>query len=90
MEENSIKFSRATFQEFSKDALAGFAELIPDAEDDRVVHSPSYWRMVEMYVDYLRVEDPRGLQGKGDRIYENELKLAKYFPKGTVRDERVR
>ncbi len=87
LEENSIKFSRATFQEFSKDALVGFAELIPDAEDDRVVHSPSYWRMVEMYVDYLRVEDPRGLQGKGDRIYENELKLAKYFPKGTVRDE---
>ncbi len=87
LEENNMKFSRATFQEFSKDALAGFAELIPDAEDDRVVHSPSYWRVVEVYVDYLRVEDPRKLQGKGDRIYENELKLAKYFPKGAVRDK---
>lgn len=87
LEENNMKFSRATFQEFSKDALAGFAELIPDAKDDRVVHSPSYWRMVEVFVDYLRVEDPRKLQGKGDLIYENELKLAKYFPKGAVRDK---
>ena len=87
LEENNIKFSRGTFQEFSEEMLARFAELILDAEDDRVLYSPSYWRMVEVYVDYLRIEDPRKLQGRGDRLYENELKLAKYFPKGAVRDK---
>ena len=55
--------------------LARLSEVIPDAEDDRVVYSPSYWRAVEVYVDYLRIEDPRKLQGRGDRIYENEVKV---------------
>ena len=87
LEENGIKSSKTTFQEFPGEVLAQFAEVIPDAKDDRVVYSPSYWRMVEVYVDYLRIEDPGKLQGKGDRIYENEVKLAKYFPKGAVRDK---
>lgn len=87
LEANGIKSSRATFQEFSGEMLARLSEVIPDAEDDRVVYSPSYWRAVEVYVDYLRIEDPRKLQGRGDRIYENEVKLATYFPKGAVRDK---
>lgn len=65
LEANGIKSSRATFQEFSGEMLARLSEVIPDAEDDRVVYSPSYWRAVEVYVDYLRIEDPRKLQGRG-------------------------
>lgn len=87
LEEYGFKSSKMTFQEFPEELLARLGELVSDAKDDRVVYSPSYWRMVEIYVDYLRIEDPRELQGKGNRIYENELKLAKYFPKGAVRNK---
>ena len=86
LEELDFKQSKATFFEFPEDALSRLAETIQEAEDDRVVYAPSYWRAVGLYVDYLRIEDPRGLQGKAVRMYENELKLAKYFPKGAVRD----
>lgn len=84
--ELDFKQSKATFFEFPEDVLSRLAETIPEAKDDRVVYAPSYWRAVGLYVDYLRIEDPRGLQGKAIRMYDNELRLAKYFPKGAVRD----
>ena len=85
-EEGDFRRSKATFFEFPESVLSRFTEITADAGDDRVVYSPSYWRLVRIYVDYLRIEDPRGLQGAASDIYANEIKLARYFPKGAVRD----
>lgn len=60
--------------------LARLSEVIRDAEDDRVVYSPSYWRAVEVYVDYLRIEDPRKLQGRGDPDIRERGEVGNVFP----------
>lgn len=80
---------RRTFYEFPGEVLQQLAEVIPDSKDKRVICSPTYWKVLKVYTDYLRVEDPRRLLGPGRQMYENEVRLAKYYAAKEIRERLV-
>ncbi|MDX8340287.1 TlpA disulfide reductase family protein [Draconibacterium sp. IB214405] len=75
-----------TYEKYSENELKLLEETLVDSNIDEAIYSGYYRRVLNAYIDYLRIHDPKQLLGNGKEYILNEIRLADYVENQFVKD----
>lgn len=79
---NSINFPQKlskTYFPFSAEDLNQLSKVLEDSKYPEAIYSFNYRFVLQAYMDYLRIEDPKKVLGSGTDFLMNEVRLADYM-----------
>uniref|UniRef100_UPI0032176A3E TlpA family protein disulfide reductase n=1 Tax=uncultured Draconibacterium sp. TaxID=1573823 RepID=UPI0032176A3E len=75
-----------TYEKYSENELKLLEETLEDSTIDEAIYSGYYRRVLNAYIDYLRINDPKHLLGNGKEYILNEIRLADYVENPFIKD----
>ncbi|MEN8155478.1 MAG: TlpA disulfide reductase family protein [Bacteroidota bacterium] len=80
------QYNVKTYYPFSDSDLLLLEDVLQDTRYDEVVYSSNFRQLLNAYLDYLRIEDPKDFLGDGKEYILNEVRLADYIDNPTIKE----
>tara|TARA_R110001606_G_scaffold399236_1_gene582623 strand:- start:19578 stop:21008 length:1431 start_codon:yes stop_codon:yes gene_type:complete len=74
-----------TYHDFSKEEIVILNKCLSDSKNEDAILSLSYRQVLNAYIDYLRIHDPKSILVNGKDWLKNEATIAQYLPLGSTR-----